>query len=144
MSPELAAFGMWLIAITFYGGIGGYYMVPQLLYLHDLSQSNGVTQGEIVEIHPQMHSTCEYRFSIDGHSYNHTGRSCGDSRIGQQIAVYFSPRDPGISINGDPHTWFTNDLIPSVLTLVLFPLVAAAFAYWRVRSGGSLWSRWRD
>src|ERR1700728_3379418 len=79
VSPRLAATVMWLIGIAFYGGIGGYHIVPQLRYLHDLSKSSRVTRGEIVETYPQMHSTCKYRFSVDGHSYDHTGRSCGDS-----------------------------------------------------------------
>ena len=141
MSPRLAAIVTWLIVITFFGGIGGYHIVPQLLYLHDLSKSNRVTQGEIVETYPQMHSTCKYRFSIDHHLYQQYGRSCGDSRIGQQVAVYFSPSDPSNSINGDPHAWFINDLIPFVLALALFPLMSAAVAYGRVSRGGSLWRR---
>ena len=143
MSPRLAAIVTWLIVITFFGGIGGYHIVPQLLYLHDLSKSNRVTQGEIVETYPQMHSTCKYHFSVDGHSYDHGGRSCGDSRVGQQVAVYFSPSDPSNSINGDPRAWFINDLIPFVLALAFFPLMAATIAYWRVRRGGSLWFRGR-
>jgi hypothetical protein len=147
VSPRLAATVMWLIGIAFYGGIGGYHIVPQLRYLHDLSKSSRVTRGEIVETYPQMHSTCKYRFSVDGHSYDHTGRSCGDSHVDQQVAVYFSPTDPGNSINGDPRALFINDLIPSVLpsvlALILFPLMIATIAYWRVRRGGSLWFRGR-
>jgi hypothetical protein len=143
MSPKLAAFAGWLIVTAFIGGIGGYHIVPQLIYLHDLAKSNRVTYGEIIETYPQIHSTCKYRFSVDGHSYDNIGRSCGDSRVGQQVAVYFSPSGPGHSINGDPRAWFINDLIPFVLALVLFPLVAATIAYWRVRRGGSLWFRGR-
>lgn len=143
MSPRLAAIVAWLICVTFFGGIGGYHIMPQLLDLHDLSKSNRVTEGEIVETYPQIHSTCKYRFFVDGHSYDHTGRSCGDSRIGQLVTVYFSPSDPGDSINGDPRAWFINDLIPFVLVLALFPLMAGTIAYWRVLRGGSLWFRGR-
>jgi hypothetical protein len=143
MSPKLAAIVVWLIGIGFIGGIGGYNIMPYLLNLHDLSKSNRVTEGEIIETYPQIHSTCKYRFSVDGHSYNHIGRSCGDSRVGQQVAVYFSPSDPANSINGDPRAWFINDLIPFVLALATFPLFIATIAYWRVRRGGSLWSQGR-
>jgi hypothetical protein len=143
MSPKFVAFAVWLTGVAFFGGIGGYHIVPQLLYLHDLSKSNRVADGEIVETYPQIHSTCKYRFSVDGNSYDHTGRSCGDGHVGQRIAVYFSPGDPENSIDGDPQAWFINDLIPFVLAVVLFPLGAAAIAYWRVRRGGGLWFRGR-
>jgi hypothetical protein len=141
MSPKFAAFAAWLTGVAFFVGVGGYHIVPQLLYLHDLSKSSRVTEGEIVETYPQIHSTCEYRFSVDGKSYDHAGRSCGDSRVGQRVAVYFSPSNPANSINGDPRAWFINDLIPFVLAVVLLPLGAATIAYWRVRRGGSLWRR---
>jgi hypothetical protein len=140
-NPKLAAFTYWLVVIAFVGGVGGYHIVPQILNLYELSKSNRVTHGEIVETYPQMHSTCKYRFAVDGQSYDNIGRSCGDNHVGQQIVVYFSPRDPNDSVNGDPRAWFINDLIPFALALVVFPLMAATIAYWRVRRGGKLWSQ---
>jgi hypothetical protein len=57
MSPKLAALAAWLVAVAFYGVLGGIHIVPQLIYLHDLAKSNRVTQGEIIETYPQIHST---------------------------------------------------------------------------------------
>jgi hypothetical protein len=144
MSPKLAAIIGWVIPFVFFGGVGGYHVVPQLLNERGLSESAHVTQAQIIDAYPQIHSTCKYRFSVDGYAYEHLGRSCGEYEVGQTIAVYFSPNDPSNSINGDPYTWFVNDLIPFALVLILFPLLSSAIAYWRLRNGGSLWSRGRQ
>jgi hypothetical protein len=119
MSPKLAALAAWLLVVAFFGVLGGVHIVPQLIYLHDLAKSNRVTYGEIIETYPEMHSTCKYR-----------------------IAVYFSPGDPGKSVNGDPLALFVNDLIPFALALALFPIFAAIVVYRRARRG-ALWSGWR-
>jgi Protein of unknown function (DUF3592) len=139
MSPKLAALAAWLAVTAFFGGIGGYHIVPQLIYLRELAKSNHETKGEIIETYPQMHSTCKYRSFVNGQFYEHTGRSCGNDRVGQQIAVYFSPADPNKSINEYPAALFVNDLIPFVLALVLFPIFAAIVVYQRARHG-TLWS----
>jgi hypothetical protein len=142
MSLKLAALAAWLLVVAFFGVLGGVHIVPQLIYLHDLAKSNRVTYGEIIETYPEMHSTCKYRYSVEGRLYEHTGRSCGNDQIGQQIAVYFSPGDPGKSVNGDPLALFVNDLIPFALALALFPIFAAIVVYRRARRG-ALWSGWR-
>jgi hypothetical protein len=133
MSAKFAAFAAWSVVIAFFGGLGGYFIVPQLLYLHDLSNSNRVTQGELIETYPQMHSTCKYRYSVDGRIYEQAGRSCGNDHVGQQIRVYFSPSDSGKSSNHNPTELLVNDLIPFGLALVLFPIFAALIAYGGVR-----------
>ncbi len=69
-----------------------------------------------------MHSSCN---SVDGRSYERIWRSCGGERIGQSVTVYFSPGDPGKSINGDPSALFLNDLIPFALAVSLFPAFVA-------------------
>src|SRR5437764_6682372 len=98
MPPKLAALAAWLIVTVFFGAIGGAHIVPQLIDLHDLATSNRVTQGNIIETYPQMHSTCRYRYVADGQSYEQTGRSCGNDTVGQQITVYFSAADPSKSL----------------------------------------------
>jgi hypothetical protein len=129
MSPKLAALAAWFVVTAFFGSIGGHHLVPQLVCLYDLGKSNGVTLGEVIEIHPEMHDTCKYRFSWEGRAYENGGRSCGNDRVGQQIAVYFSPNEPSKSINGDPLALFWNDLIPFVAGLTLFPIFAALVVY---------------
>ena len=69
MSPKFAAFAAWLTGVAFFGGIGGYPVVPQLLYLHDLSKSNRVTEGEIVETYPQIHSSKKARPPNNTHTH---------------------------------------------------------------------------
>jgi hypothetical protein len=133
MSPKVAALAAWLVVVAFFGGLGGYFIVPQLIYLHDLAKINHETKGEIIETYPQMHSTCKYSYSVEGRLYEQTGKSCGDSSIGQQVTVYFSPGDPNKSVNHEPEAMFLNDLIPFVLALVLFPIFAAVIAYARGR-----------
>jgi len=133
MPPKLAAVAMWLIAIVFYGVVGGHVVVPQLIFLHNLSSSNIETEGRIIETYPQMHSTCKYRYLVDGHVYEETGRSCGADTVGQRITVYFSTTDPTKSLNVNPAAAFVNDLIPFVAALVFFPLFAAMLAYKRAR-----------
>ena len=89
MSPKVAAFVAWLVVVAFFGGIGGSFILPQLIYLHDLANSNRAALGEIIETYPQSHSTCKYRYSVEGRLYEQTGRSCGDSAIGQQSPFIF-------------------------------------------------------
>jgi hypothetical protein len=133
VSPKLAALVAWLAVTAFFGIVGGLHSAPQLIDLYELAKSNRVTLGEITDTYPQMHLTCKYRFSVDGHLYEGTGRSCGNERVGQQVTVYFSPDDPSKSVNGDPAALFVNDLIPFVMALVLFPIFAAIVAYYRAR-----------
>jgi hypothetical protein len=139
MPRKLGALGVWLVAVAFIGGIGGAYIVPQLIYLHDLAAANRVTYGKIIETFPQLHSTCKYRYSVDGRFYEQSGRSCGDGQIGQLVTVYFSSTDPSKSLNQDPQAYFLNDLVPFVLALVLFPIFAAVAAYMRP---DRLWGGW--
>src|SRR5215470_4794518 len=140
MFPKLAAVAAWLTVVAFFGIIGGSHVVPQLIYLHELAESNRVTQGEIIETYPQIHSTCKYRYLVDGQFYERTGRSCGNDSVGQQVTVYFSPADPNKSFNQNPAAAFVNDLIPFVGALALFPLFAAIVVYYRARRrNGGLW-----
>jgi|SRR5271156_2299826 len=133
MSPKLAALAAWLIVIAFIGIVGGSYVAPQLIYLHNLAKSNRVTHGEIIETYPQMHSTCKYRYVVDTRTYEQTGRSCGNDNVGQQITVYFLPADPSKSVNNDPASMFADDVIPFVAAFVLFSIFAAMVAYGRAR-----------
>jgi hypothetical protein len=73
MSPKLAALAAWLLVVAFFGVLGGVHIVPQLIYLHDLAKSNRVTYGEIIETYPEMHSTCKYRYSVEGGSMSTLG-----------------------------------------------------------------------
>lgn len=141
MFPKLAALAAWLVAIAFFGIIGGSQVVSQLIYLYDLAKANRVMQGEIIETYPQMHSTCKYRYSVEGRLYEQTGRSCGNDHVGQQITVYVSPGDPRKSVNADPRALFWNDLISYALPLAILPIFAAIIVYQRARrSVGGLWS----
>jgi Protein of unknown function (DUF3592) len=131
MSPKRAAFTAWLLIFVVIGVGGGSHMIPQLIELHDLADSHSVTTGKIIETYPQVHSICKYRYSVEGKFYEQTGRPCGDYVIGEQVAIYFSPRDPSRSVIADPERLFLNDLIPSLLALFLFPIIGAAVAHWR-------------
>ena len=143
MSPKLAALAAWLIGVAFFGIVGGIHIVPQLIFLHDLAKSNRETRGEIIDTYPQIHSTCKYRYSVDGRTYEQTGRSCGNDHIGQQITVYFSPSDPNKSVNEYPSALFANDLIPFVAALTIFPILAAIIVYQRARRGtGNIRAGW--
>lgn len=139
MSRKSAAFAVWLVTTAFVGIVGGLYIVPQLVSLYALSKTNHVAQGEITETFPQLHSSCEYRYFVDGGIYEQAGRSCGDIQIGHHVTVYFSPSDPSRSVNHDPEALFLNDLMPFVLALVLFPIFAAALAYARP---DRMWGGW--
>ena len=133
MPPKLAALAAWLICIAFIGGFAGSHIVPRLIDLHELATSNLTTQGSVVETYPQMHSTCRYRYVVDGRSYEQTGESCGNNTIGRQVTVYFSAADPSKSLNGNPESAFVNDLISFVAALVTLPLFAATVTYFRAR-----------
>jgi hypothetical protein len=135
MPPKLAALAAWLICIAFIGGVAGSHIVPRLIDLHDLAISNRVTQGSIIETYPQMHSTCRYRYVVEGQSYEQTGESCGNNIIGRKITVYFSAADPSKSLNENPESAFLNDLIVFVAALVTMPLFAATVTYFRARRG---------
>jgi hypothetical protein len=107
----MAALAAWLAVTAFIGGVVGWHIVPRLIVLRDLATSNRMTQGSIVETYPQMHSTCRYRYVVDGRTYDATGESCGNSAIGRQVTVYLSAGDPGKSLNENPDSAFMNDLI---------------------------------
>lgn len=107
--------------------------MPQLNYLHDLATSNRMTQGTIIDTYPRDHSTCKYRYLVDGQYYERVGMDCGNDIVGEETNVYFSPSDAGKSLNGSPAAAFWNDLIPFVAALILFPIFAAIIAYVRVR-----------
>jgi hypothetical protein len=66
MSLKLAALAAWLLVVAFFGVLG-------LIYLYDLAKSNRVTYGEIIETYPEMHSTCKYRYSVEGGSMSTLG-----------------------------------------------------------------------
>jgi hypothetical protein len=132
-SPTMAAFVAGLIALTFIGVAAGSYFLPRLIFLHDLAASHRVTQGTIIETFPQMHSTCKYRYLVDGRPYEQTGVACGHYNVGQQLTVYFSTVDPRKSWNRDPASAFVNDLIPFVAALTLFPMISALVTYYRAR-----------
>jgi hypothetical protein len=48
MSSKLAALPAWLAVTAFFGIVGGYHLVPQLIYLYDLSRSNRVTPARSI------------------------------------------------------------------------------------------------
>lgn len=126
-----AAFVAWLVATIFFGGVGGAIMLPQLMELYDLSKLNKLAQGEIVDVYPNIHDTCKVQFSYNDVVYVNTERSCGHRSVGEQTAIYFSPLNPNMSQNTDPWSVFINDLIPSILALTTFPLLAALITYIR-------------
>jgi hypothetical protein len=131
MSRKRAAFTAWLLIFVSIGVGGGAHMIPQLIEMHDLAESHSVTTGKIIETYPQVHSICKYRYSVEGKFYEQTGRPCGDDVVGEEVTIYFSPRDPSRSVIADPERLFLNDLIPSLLALVLFPIIGAVVAYGR-------------
>jgi hypothetical protein len=101
MSPKLAALAAWLTVTAFFGIIGGYQIVPQLVYLYDLSKSNRVTLGEVIEVHPEMHNRCEYRFSWDGRVYEHAADRAAIIASGSKSSFIFrqmSPVNPSMVI----------------------------------------------
>ena len=127
------AAAIWLIVTLFFGCAGGSHIIPQLVELHALSKFNQTAQGEIIETYPKMHSTCKYRFSVGNNAYDQTGRSCGNTVIGEKILVYYSPTNPDRSVNNNPQSLFVNDLISFLFALIIFPLAAAFAAYKRKR-----------
>jgi hypothetical protein len=129
MSPRNVALISWLLVTALFAIVGGVHIVPQLIDLYDLAKSNRVTQGEIIATYP--HLACEYRYSVEGRPYEHTGRYCGGG--GQHITVYYSPDDPAKSINDDPWELFKNDLFPFVVALIAFPLLVAIASYLRAQ-----------
>ena len=117
-------------AVSLVGCIGpGTAMFSNFTYLYPLSKSHQIASGEIIEIYPQMHSTCKYRFSVGNHVYEHGGGVCGQATLGEKTVVYYSPTNPDISTNEDPHSTLIDDLIFSAIAIILFPLFAAFVVY---------------
>jgi hypothetical protein len=129
LNPKQAAIIAWSIVTIFIGGVGGYHIVPQLIYLHDLGESARTASGEIIETYPQMHNTCKYRFAVDNKTYEIIGHSCGNTSTGQKVTAYFSADDPTKSVNSDPKKLFFNDLISFLAAFLLFPIFAAIANY---------------
>jgi len=86
---------------------------------HNLAAREKTITGAITAHEPANHNTYVYTFAIEGKAY--TGRQIPDKRklaIGQQVCVYYDPRDPA-----------KNSLI-DFDEVAMGNLGPAAFAFW--------------
>jgi len=125
-----------LIGVAFVGVVVAPNVVPQVIYLHDLATSNRMTQRKLVEVYPQLHSACRYGYRADKRYYEKHGDGCGYYDVGQQVKVYFSPLDPGKSLNRNQAAAFQNDVMFFVVVLLFAPAFLAAGFYIRLRRTG--------
>jgi hypothetical protein len=123
----IAIFGFVLL----FSCTAGANMISLLYELYTLNESKLVVQGEVIEVYPQVHFTCKYRFMLGNKTYEKIGSSCGNERVGKQIPVYYSPTDPENSLNHNPQPKLIADLVFFVIVFLLFPLIAALAVYER-------------
>jgi uncharacterized protein DUF3592 len=121
-----------LLPFAFVAVFGAVLIVPRMLEFRRLNRVGEVVRGKVIETYPTNHNTCKYRF-VAGRSFDGTGTGCGSASIGEAITVHFDPGDPSHSTNVDPDRGFVNDLVPFVLALVGFPLIAALGVHLRRR-----------
>ncbi len=102
-----------------------FYSTMQAITAYSLAQNYQAVQGRIVQTQCASHLQVDYAFDAGGTAHHGSGmahKRCDAYRIGEPVAVYFSPDDPTHSLNEvtPAQEWHTR------LALVLTEIVVLA------------------
>ena len=102
----------------------GHFNVPRYWrMLHD----GQATEAVVVRTACDNHGSVFYRFDVSGRAYAGVGNAgfgtpeCGHLKAGDQIAVYYLPSDPSVSLPGQIRDRWDNELITLFLAITIFP-----------------------
>lgn len=102
--------------------------------LAPLMKSNIHVEGKVSASYRDDHCTCKYRFFVQNHEFEKTGRSCCDIPVDGKINVYYLESDPSQSTNFEPNSQFREDFWANIFGLFLMPSIAGFATYFRLKS----------
>jgi hypothetical protein len=118
----------------------GHFNIPR--YWRML-QDGQATHAMVVRTACDNHGSVFYRFEVGGREYAGAGNAgfgtlrCDHLKAGDQIAVYYLPSDPNVSLPGQIRDRWDNELIFLSLAITMFPALIMSLArrdLWRRRS----------
>jgi len=104
---------------------------PTLLQMWDLRRASAMTEGVVLSVDASNHNRATFRYYVNGVELI-AYESASRYEPGDEVTVYYSPRDPKLSILRDPAKAFLDALYG---TLVLCGLIGAAALVAALRNG---------
>jgi len=115
---------IWLaLAAAIAIGLGGLNLSPyRRLATHGVR-----SEGRIIELLPEFHSTARYGYLVAGKSFEGRKQSwepnppLEEMRVGQTVIVYYDPEFPERSVLGDPKSILQNETMSIILAALIGP-----------------------
>ena len=115
---------LYVILASVLAVIVGHFNIPRYWrMLHD----GYATHAIVVRTACDNHGSVYYRFEVSGREYAGVGNAgfgtpeCDHLKAGDQIAVYYLPSDPSVSLPGQIRDRWDNELISVFLAITIFP-----------------------
>lgn len=115
---------VWLVlALVFTVGVGCF----NLPAFYKLSTLGVLGSATVTEVTPEYHNTLRYQYQVGGGTYQ--GRmqtwtpnpGLDQIKVGQQVVIYYDPKNPGLSVPGDPKRMLKNEILSVALVGLVFP-----------------------
>jgi hypothetical protein len=87
-----------------------------------LAREGADTVGRVSELHPELHNTFTYRFSVDGKEYVGGAPAWPELKIGDTVRVRYLPVDPEVSTPYDAQSTFDHVLRWAFLAAAVGPI----------------------
>jgi hypothetical protein len=84
--------------------------VKDLPFYRRLAHEGADTLGIVSELHPQLHNSFKYRFSVDGKEHVGGALAWPELKIGDTVRVRYLPVDPDVSTPYDAQSTFEQGL----------------------------------
>ena len=114
---------LWLFAAVVIALLTG-HNIPEYRRLAEFGVQ---ATGTVTALTPQMHNTAGYKYSVTGREFQGSRGSWGpnppldEMHIGDQVVVYYDPRQPAVSVLGDPRPMLDNEITFVVLATLMMP-----------------------
>jgi hypothetical protein len=125
------------IAVAAFLGNAG----PLLKYKSLAAEGVG-TIGVVVRPDCGNHNTFRYRFNASEKDYESSGTAgvatnCHALLAGDQVKIWYLPRNPEVNMSGDPHSALGNEVLSIAMASILMPAFAifGISLKWRSRKG---------
>ena len=122
---------LYVILASVVAVILGHFNIPGYWrMLHDGQVTNAIVVRTACDNHGSIH----YRFKVSGREYTGVGNAgfgipeCSHLKTGDQIAVYYLPSDPNVSLPGQIRDRWDNELIFLFLAITIFPALLISLA----------------
>ena len=115
---------LYVILASVMAVIVGHFNIPRYWRMLNDGQA---TPAMVVRTACDNHGSVYYRFEVDGREYAGVGNAgfgtpeCNHLKAGDQIAVYYLPSDPNVSLPGRIRDRWDNELISLFLATTIFP-----------------------